>query len=49
MRERIAELEGVLDVEAKGRGTIVRAVIPILECTDERNAQEPSVANPTVG
>jgi signal transduction histidine kinase len=49
MRERIAELEGVLDVEAKGRGTIVRAVIPLLECADERDIPQPSAVSPTVG
>jgi signal transduction histidine kinase len=49
MRERIAELEGVLDVEAKGKGTIVRAVIPTLECADERDTPQPNAVNPTLG
>jgi len=49
MRERIAELEGVLDVEAKGKGTIIRAVIPTLDCADERDNQRPTAVNPTLG
>jgi signal transduction histidine kinase len=40
MRERIAELDGVLEVEAKTRGTLVRATIPTLECAPERTAEE---------
>ena len=33
MRERLAELDGVLEVETRTRGTTVRATIPIMECT----------------
>jgi two-component system NarL family sensor kinase len=34
MRERLAELNGILEVEAGGRGTKVRAVIPTMDRSD---------------
>ncbi|HEV7510810.1 MAG TPA: ATP-binding protein [Candidatus Acidoferrum sp.] len=35
MRERLAELDGTLEVERRPRGTAVRATIPVAECTSE--------------
>ena len=32
MRERLAELDGILEVEARPRGTVVKATIPAAEC-----------------
>jgi signal transduction histidine kinase len=32
MRERLAELDGILEVEARSRGTVVKATIPAAEC-----------------
>jgi signal transduction histidine kinase len=42
MRERIAELDGVLEVETKGRGSIIRAAIPTLECAAEESPRDVS-------
>ena len=35
MRERLAELDGTLEVERRPHGTAVRATIPVAECTSE--------------
>ena len=35
MRERLAELDGTLEVERRSRGTAVRATIPVAECASE--------------
>jgi two-component system, NarL family, sensor kinase len=42
MRERLAELDGILEVERRSRGTVVRASIPVAECTSEAKALETS-------
>jgi len=36
MRERLAELNGVLDVDSSGQGTVVRATLPSLVCTPQQ-------------
>jgi signal transduction histidine kinase len=41
MRERLAELDGVLEVQALPRGTALKATIPTAECR-----QEPQLATP---
>jgi two-component system NarL family sensor kinase len=40
MRERLAELDGTLEVEQRARGTAIRATIPVAECTSERESME---------
>ena len=40
MRERLAELDGTLEVEQRTRGTAIRATIPVSECTSEREPME---------
>ncbi len=35
MRERLAELDGTLEVERASRGTAVRATIPVEQCASE--------------
>ena len=35
MRERLAELDGTLEVERRARGTTVRATIPVAERANE--------------
>ena len=42
MRERLAELDGTLEVERRSRGTVVRATIPVAECTSEPKPLETS-------
>jgi signal transduction histidine kinase len=42
MRERLAELDGVLEVESKARGSCVRAIIPTMECPPEPSSVETS-------
>ena len=42
MRERLAELDGTLEVERRSRGTAVRATIPVAECTSEPKPLETS-------
>jgi signal transduction histidine kinase len=42
MRERLAELDGTLEVEQRARGTAIRATIPVAECTTEREPMETS-------
>jgi signal transduction histidine kinase len=42
MRERLAELDGTLEVERRPRGTAVRATIPVSECTSEPKPLETS-------
>lgn len=44
MRERLAELDGVLEVESKPRGSTVRAIIPTLECPTEPSSVETSTS-----
>jgi len=44
MRERLAELDGTLEVEQRSRGTAIRATIPVAECTSEREPMETSAA-----
>jgi signal transduction histidine kinase len=43
MRERLAELGGILEVEQRSRGTAVRATIPVAECASEPTPLETSV------
>jgi signal transduction histidine kinase len=40
MRERLAELDGTLEVEKRTHGTAVRATIPVEECTSEPKPME---------
>jgi signal transduction histidine kinase len=40
MRERLAELDGTLEVERRSRGTVVRATIPVSECMTEAKPLE---------
>jgi two-component system, NarL family, sensor kinase len=42
MRERLAELDGTLEVERRSRGTAVRATIPVAECASEPEPLETS-------
>jgi signal transduction histidine kinase len=35
MRERLAELDGTLEVERRAHGTTIRATIPVAECANE--------------
>jgi signal transduction histidine kinase len=42
MRERLAELDGTLEVEQRSRGTAIRATIPVAECASEREPMETS-------
>ena len=42
MRERLAELDGTLEVEQRTRGTAIRATIPVSECTSDREPMETS-------
>ena len=42
MRERLAELDGTLEVEQRSRGTAVRATVPIAECASEPTPLETS-------
>ena len=42
MRERLAELDGTLEVEQRSRGTAIRATIPVAECPSEREPMETS-------
>ena len=42
MRERLAELDGTLEVERRSRGTVVRATIPVAECVTEAKPLETS-------
>jgi signal transduction histidine kinase len=42
MRERLAELDGTLEVEQRSRGTAVRASIPVEECASEPKPMETS-------
>jgi signal transduction histidine kinase len=42
MRERLAELDGRLEVERHSRGTVVRATIPVDECAKDSKALETS-------
>jgi len=42
MRERLAELDGTLEVERRSRGTVVRATIPVVECMTEAKPLETS-------
>jgi signal transduction histidine kinase len=42
MRERLAELDGTLEVELRSRGTAVRATIPVAECASEPQSMETS-------
>jgi signal transduction histidine kinase len=42
MRERLTELDGILEVERHARGTAVRATIPIAECAIEAKPLETS-------
>jgi signal transduction histidine kinase len=44
MRERLAELDGTLEVEQRSRGTVIRATIPVAECTSEPEPMETSAA-----
>ena len=44
MRERLAELDGVLEVESKARGSCVRAIIPTMECPAEPSSVETSTS-----
>jgi signal transduction histidine kinase len=40
MRERLAELDGTLEVERRSRGTAVRATIPVAECESKPKTLE---------
>jgi signal transduction histidine kinase len=40
MKERLAELDGTLEVERRGNGTAVRATIPAAECASESKSLE---------
>jgi len=42
MRERLAELDGTLEVERRSRGTAVRATIPVAQCASEPEPLETS-------
>jgi signal transduction histidine kinase len=42
MRERLAELDGTLEVEQRSRGTAIRASIPVAECASESESVETS-------
>jgi signal transduction histidine kinase len=42
MKERLAELDGTLEVERRSRGTAVRAIIPVAECANETKPLETS-------
>ena len=42
MRERLAELDGTLEVERRSRGTAVRATIPVEECASDPKRLETS-------
>jgi signal transduction histidine kinase len=42
MRERLAELEGVLEVESRSRGTAVKATIPAAKCQLQPDSVETS-------
>jgi signal transduction histidine kinase len=42
MKERLAELDGTLEVEKRTHGTAVRATIPVEECTSELKPVETS-------
>jgi signal transduction histidine kinase len=42
MRERLAELDGTLEVERRSRGTTVRATVPVAECASEPKPLETS-------
>ena len=42
MRERLAELDGTLEVERRSPGTVVRATIPVAECESELKPLETS-------
>jgi signal transduction histidine kinase len=42
MRERLAELDGTLEVERRSRGTAVRATIPVEECATDPKPLETS-------
>jgi signal transduction histidine kinase len=42
MRERLAELDGTLEVEQRSRGTAVRATIPVAECVSEPTPMQAS-------
>jgi signal transduction histidine kinase len=42
MRERLAELDGTLEVEQRSRGTAVRATVPVAECASEPTPLETS-------
>jgi signal transduction histidine kinase len=44
MRERLAELDGTLEVELRPRGTAVRATIPVSECASDPQPLESSAA-----
>jgi signal transduction histidine kinase len=43
MRERLAELDGTLEVERRPRGTAVRTTIPVAECASEPKSLETNV------
>jgi signal transduction histidine kinase len=44
MRERLSDLDGILEVEKRSRGTTIRAIIPVVECAPpERRALETAV------
>jgi signal transduction histidine kinase len=42
MRERLTELDGVLEVETRTRGTTLRAKIPVVECASDLTRLETS-------
>jgi signal transduction histidine kinase len=43
MKERLAELDGTLEVERRAHGTTIRATIPVAECANEPKPLEATV------